>query len=189
MPPTKYRSFSIVFHNVSEDCKSGVQNQFKDSSKLLVALEPYPEQEGFHIHVFVTYPNARAHKAILKMCQQFSANIVVPCPEGETRSWGRVQVDQMRGSFAQATAYLTVPKKDKICDENLISEDPQKNKKLKDVFDEFMRLGDYLSQVMFFPDTGKFQTIENYIHDPKSSPADDYKMAFERYNYLANKYT
>lgn len=119
---TRLRGFSIVLHNVKDDCKSSVEKWFasQNPSEYLVAMEPYPQGEGFHIHVFVSFKNPRQFEVMLKSCQELSKHIVCERPEGETRDWGRVQVDKMRGSFAQATAYLTDPKKDKLCDVNVI---------------------------------------------------------------------
>lgn len=115
---SKFRSYSIVIHNVKDDSKLSVENHFQKTSpsKLLVAMEPYPEEEGFHVHVFVSYKSQRSFKSVLSATQSLSDKIVAPRPEGETRDWGRVQVDQMRGTFSQATAYLTEPQKDKPVD-------------------------------------------------------------------------
>jgi hypothetical protein len=183
------RSFSIVFHNVKDDCKQSITNSFSDAKKFVCALEPYPEQSGHHIHVFVEYPNQRFQKAMLKKCQAIVPSIIAPKPPAEERSWGRVQVDVMRGTFAQATAYLTNPKKDKICDDDVTTKNPEQERKLDSQFQEFMRLGDYLDQVQFFPDTGRFHTIENYLKDPRADPSPIYIQAMERYNFLCAKYT
>jgi len=112
------RGFSIVFHNVKNDSKPPVERYFNSLSpvQLLVAMEPYGESPGHHIHVFVSFKNARQFKVMLDKCLKFSESIVSPKPEGEERDWGRVQVDQMRGTFEEATKYLTAPKKEKECD-------------------------------------------------------------------------
>jgi hypothetical protein len=125
----RFRSFSIVFHNVKDDSKPPVERYFDALSpvQLLVALEPYPQDEGHHIHVFVSFKNPRQFKVMLDKCIEFSAQIVAPKPEGEVRDWGRVQVDQMRGTFEQATKYLTDPNKDKEVDPDLtIVQNPSK---------------------------------------------------------------
>lgn len=115
---TRVRGFSIVFHNVKNDSKSPVEAHFKNTkpAELLVALEPYPKGEGFHIHVYVSYKNPRFFDKTLSSCIELSKNIIQPRPEGEVRDWGRVEVDRMRGTFKEATAYLTNPKKEKECD-------------------------------------------------------------------------
>lgn len=119
---TRLRAFTIVFHNVKHGAKPCVNEwaQAQSPTQLLVALEPYPQGEGFHIHVFMSFKNPREFKVILKKAQDLSATIIEPRPEGEERDWGRVQVDRMRGTFQEATAYLTNPEKDKICDTSVI---------------------------------------------------------------------
>lgn len=116
---SRARQFSIVFHNVKDDCKPAVERFFSDAQKRIVALEPYPEQHGYHIHVFVQYTNQRYFKSMLAACERFKSHIVSEKPPTETRDWGRVQVDVMRGSFEQAHKYLTAPDKDKPVDPNV----------------------------------------------------------------------
>lgn len=115
---TRIRSFCIVFHNVKDDSKPSIERFFNafGPTQMLCAIEPYPEDEGFHVHVFVCFKNPRQFAVMLSKCEEFSTKVVAPRPEGEERDWGRVQVDRMRGSFEQATEYLKNPKKDKICD-------------------------------------------------------------------------
>lgn len=116
--PAKIRGFSIVFHNVRHDCKSSVENYFKSTnpSKIAIGLEPYDGQEGHHLHVFLYYQSQRSFRGMLDSCLDFSKHIVDVCPDETVGSWGRVQVDAMKGTWRQATDYLTNPKKDKICD-------------------------------------------------------------------------
>lgn len=70
--------------------------------------------------MFVSFKNPRQFKVMLKSCIDFSESVVAPKPEGEERDWGRVQVDQMRGSFEQATKYLTDPDKEKEVDPDVL---------------------------------------------------------------------
>lgn len=115
---SRIRSFSIVFHNVKDDAKSSVENHFKSNNpkEILVSMEPYPESEGHHIHVFVCFKNAHFFTKMLESCILLSTKLVAPRPDDITGDWGRVQVDKMRGTFKEATAYLTNPVKDKECD-------------------------------------------------------------------------
>lgn len=157
---SKFRSFSIVIHNVKDDSKSSVENHFRSTSptQLLVALEPYPENEGHHIHVFVSYKSQRAFKSMLASTESLSKKIVSPKPEGETRSWGRVQVDQMRGTFSQATAYLTEPKKDKPVDPNVI----KINQAYDDAYFNYELACKKMNKIYLFLDYG-YLMVREYI--------------------------
>jgi len=119
---SKFRQFSIVLHNVSSTSKPIVEDYVSSLSPTnsVVALEPYPDQDGFHIHIFLKFTNSRSFKSVLNLFKTFAPTVHAPKPEGEERSWGRVQVDQMRGTFEQAVAYLTVPKKDKPVDPDVL---------------------------------------------------------------------
>lgn len=121
---SKIRQFSIVLHNVLESSKASVESfcLTMNPTSHVVAYEPYPDQDGFHCHIFIKFQNSRAFKSVLRSFENLmkSPSIMAPKPEGEERSWGRVQVDQMRGTFEQATAYLTNPKKDKPVDPNVV---------------------------------------------------------------------
>lgn len=120
----KFRSFCIVIHNVRPDCKPTVVQHVSGAKRSAVALEPYPDQDGFHVHIQVEYANQRHFNSVLKEFQGLSQRIVSPRPDGEERSWGRVQCDQMRGTFEQATAYLTNPRKSKPVDGQVAVDDP-----------------------------------------------------------------
>jgi len=115
----RLRQFCIVFHNVRQaDSKTKVENFFQSMKpiKFLQAIEKYPESEGYHIHVFVAFTNPREFKSMLSNCQRLSQTIIETKPEGCETDWGRVQCDQMFGTFEQATAYLRGETKDKPID-------------------------------------------------------------------------
>lgn len=165
--PSKIRQFSIVLHNVLESSKPSVESfcLTLNPTSHVIAYEPYPDQDGFHSHVFIKFQNPRAFKSVLNSFENLmtSPSILAPKPEGEERSWGRVQVDQMRGTFEQATAYLTNPKKDKPVDPNVtlhVKPDPLEEVR-KAIANEHLRKywGTY-----FFPDVGLmlmgFQYVE-----------------------------
>lgn len=162
---SRIRQFSIVFHNVKHDSKLSVENYFTALSptKLLVAMEPYPQEEGFHIHVFVSFGNPRSFKSVLASCESFSKKIVSPRPEGEERSWGRVQVDQMRGTFEQATAYLTVPQKKKEVDPQLTSLDPE----LQERIDKFEWATKSMNKIYHFLQYGEKLMVREFIEREK----------------------
>lgn len=121
----KFRSYCVVIHNVRSDCKPIVLQHVSSAKRSAVGLEPYPDQDGFHVHIQVEYPNQRHFTAVLKDFEGLSRKIVSPRPDGEERSWGRVQVDQMRGTFEEATAYLTNPRKSKPVDGQVVVRDPK----------------------------------------------------------------
>nr|WPR18761.1 MAG: hypothetical protein [Skomarfal virus 29] len=94
---TKVRGFSIVLHDVHK----GTQAKADVQAKLLtlkwrqyvIAEEPYNHQDGSHIHIFLQVHNPVHFSAMLKFwCCWWKS--------------GRVQVDAMRGSMAQATDYI-----------------------------------------------------------------------------------
>lgn len=158
---SKFRSYSIVLHNVRDDAKVSVENHFKafSPSKLLVAMEPYPQGEGHHIHVFVSYTNPRSFKSVLSSTKSLSEKIVAPRPEGETRDWGRVQVDQMRGTFEQATAYLTTPKKEKPVDPNLT----KINQAYEDAVYNYELACKKMNKIYFYPNYGEYLMVREFI--------------------------
>jgi len=95
---TKFRGFSIVLHDVQKglQTKSEVEAKIKTLKwrQYVIAEEPYNHQEGSHIHVFLQLHNPVYFTAMLKLwCVWWKS--------------GRVQVDQMRGSMAQACIYVT----------------------------------------------------------------------------------
>lgn len=117
---TKKRNFSLVFHNVSPASKPRLEEFVKTQgpTRYVCGCEAYPDQEGFHTHLFVSFKHGREFKSVVDKYQQWSLeNIVVPKPEGETRAWGRVEVDQMFGTFEDAINYLQGNTKDKPIDE------------------------------------------------------------------------
>ena len=95
---TKCRGFSIVLHDVQK----GLQTKAQVDAKILTlpwhqyvcAEELYNHQEGSHIHVFIQLRNPVHFTAALKLWCTFWKS-------------GRVEVDQLRGSMAQACIYLT----------------------------------------------------------------------------------
>lgn len=111
---TKFRQFCIVIHNVKKECESTVKEHNAQKTKeMLLSVEPYPQGNGQHLHLFIQYPNQRSFKSVLNEYEQFAKRIIEPKPEGEERAWGRVQVDVMKGRFDQAEAYLKGETKDK----------------------------------------------------------------------------
>lgn len=109
------RKFSIVIHNVNEDIKPFVENFCKSQpcKTYVCSVEPYPSQDGFHLHLFFEFTQIKKSGVFFTWHRQNFKTIVCPKPPDKDGEWGRIQVDKMRGSFAQATKYLIDPNKDK----------------------------------------------------------------------------
>jgi len=100
----KCRGFSIVLHDVHKGLisKSEVQAKVQTLAwrQYVIAEEPYNHQEGSHIHLFLQVRTPVHFSAMLKLwCTWWKS--------------GRVQVDQMRGSMAQACDYINESRNDK----------------------------------------------------------------------------
>jgi len=103
-----------VIHNVDpEKTQAIVANYVKEVKEYVMSIEPYPQGDGYHLHLFVAYRNQRSFQSVLKELQALSKQIQTPRPEGETRDWGRVQLDVMRGTFKDCVDYLQGVTKDK----------------------------------------------------------------------------
>lgn len=113
MPSNKYRKYSIVIHNVNKHSNDIVRQYASISKEYIMSIEPYPQGDGYHLHLFIQYRNPRSFKSVLSELETFKTKIVVPRPAGEERDWGRVQIDVMKGSFEQAKRYLQGATKDK----------------------------------------------------------------------------
>lgn len=111
--PSKHRQYSIVFQNVDKSSQPKVHQYATQAKKFVMSVEPNPQGDGYHAHLYIQYKNPRNFKAVLAELERFKTRIVVPKPADESRDWGRVQVDVMRGSFDQATSYLKGETKDK----------------------------------------------------------------------------
>jgi len=110
----KYRQFCIVIHNVKENIQHIVeQHNVQKTKEMLMSVEPNPKGDGFHLHLFIQYPNQRSFKSVLNEYNKLAKRLTMPKPIGEERAWGRVQVDVMRGRFDQANDYLQGATKDK----------------------------------------------------------------------------
>ena len=105
----KIRGFTVVLHDVHKgiQAKADVENKIKTMPfrQYVIAEEPYNHQEGSHIHIFIQLKNPIHFTSALKFwCTWWKS--------------GRVQVDQMKGSMAQACKYILIDqsKKDKYFD-------------------------------------------------------------------------
>jgi len=110
----KFRQYSIVVHNVCPEKTQPIVSKYvENAQEFTMSVEPYPQGNGSHLHLFVQYKNQRSFKSVLRELEVLKTKFVVPAPPGETRDWGRVQLDVMKGRFSQAEAYLQGETKDK----------------------------------------------------------------------------
>ncbi len=172
---SKSRQYSIVLHNVKSDSKGHIEAYVASLTPVqsLIAIEPYPEQDGYHVHIFLRFSSPRSFTSVLNKFKHFISDVVEPKPEGEERDWGRVQVDVMRGSFKQATDYLTNPKKSKICDPDVklvTRPNPYEEQRRCQQNEHIKR---YYG-IYYFPDVGQelqgFQYVELLISQSKQIP-------------------
>jgi hypothetical protein len=103
-----------VIHNVDQEKTQDIVSKYvKEAKEYVMSIEPYPQGDGYHLHLFIQYRNQRSFKSVLKELQNLSEKIISPRPDGETRAWGRVQLDIMRGTFQDCVKYLQGETKDK----------------------------------------------------------------------------
>ena len=135
--PSKHRQYTIVIHNVDEKSQDIVKHYASQAKEYVMSIEPYPQGNGSHLHLFIQYSNPRSFRAVLNELERFKKRIVVPRPEDESRDWGRVQLDVMRGRFSQANSYLMGETKDKpigeVCSQKkgIVLYTPEQTKNLK----------------------------------------------------------
>jgi len=114
----KHRQFSITIQNVD---KEKTQDKLKDYVKTFkeysYSVEPYNHQEGYHLHLFVQYPNQRYYKAVLKEFEKWKVDILADRPPDEMREWGRVHLEIQKGTLGQCEAYLQGETKNKLLGE------------------------------------------------------------------------
>ncbi len=112
--PTKYRSWSITFHNISPNKTQDILKQYvQKSKKSSLSVEANPQGDGFHAHLFITYTSQRQFHTVLKELQLLSKKFIMPRPDDCKGDWGRVELDRMRGTYLQANSYLLGETKDK----------------------------------------------------------------------------
>lgn len=124
---SKFRGVSCVIHNVFESDRMYWYDNIKllNHKEFVLSLEPYVKEKegrvplGHHLHVYMSFTNPRSKFEVLRELQTLGEGHV-DYQDPIQGAKGRVQVDKMRGTFAQATAYLTkdlTKKKHKICGE------------------------------------------------------------------------
>jgi len=179
----KYPRYSVVIQNVRPDCKQTVLHHVSGAKRSAVAVEPYNHQPGYHIHIFIEFPNQRYKTALLKEYQDLSTKIVAPRPEGIEGDWGRVQVDQMRGTFEQATQYLVNPTKDKAVDPDVVVSSAAQDEYFKKL-ETLYTLGKQLKQRYLFPNLGRICSVEEYLEDPRCDDTGYYLDLLTRWKQI-----
>ncbi len=112
---SKIRKYNVVFHNVDNEKAQATILKYSqaEAKEYLFSIEPNPKGDGYHGHLTIEYKVQRYFKPVLKELQKMIAPAVAPRPEGETRDWGRVQLDPTRGTLEQNLSYLQGETKDK----------------------------------------------------------------------------
>lgn len=158
---SRVRQFTIVFHNVKDDCKPQVTSYFSTLGyeKFVSALEPYPQSDGYHIHVFVKFKNPRRFTPFLEEMKRLAKQIVADKPTDCETDWGRVQLDRMYGTFEQATAYLQGATKDKPLDPEV----ELKDKKKEAAMEKYLQAVQEYHKVYYYFQAGKYLSVGEWI--------------------------
>lgn len=112
-PKFRARGFSVVIHNVHNEPEywtrivDGMQYD-----RRVLSFEPYPHQDGHHLHIFTEHKNPCSSAKFFTVLEQAKLGHI---EEGDGK--GRIQIDSRKGTFQEATAYLTQAetKKEKTC--------------------------------------------------------------------------
>ncbi len=178
---SRVRQFTIVFHNVKDDAKPQVEAYFDSIGyeKFLQAMEPYPQSDGYHIHVFVQFKNPRRFTAMLEQMKNLSKRIMAVKPEGCQTDWGRVQIDRMYGTFDQATAYLKGETKDKPLDPNVELKDKRKDA----LMEKYLAAVSQYHQIYWYPQFGEYLSIQDLIQKSQAAriPIPQYYLQLQQF--------
>ena len=68
-----------------------VSKYVENAQEFTMSVEPYPQGDGSHLHLFIQYKNQRSFKSVLRELEMLKSKFVVPKPQDEVRDWGRVQ--------------------------------------------------------------------------------------------------
>lgn len=165
-PKFTTRKFSIVIHNVYQSIKPFIEDFLitQNSKRYVVSVEPYPDQDGFHAHIFLEFRQVKKCGIFFSWHKKYFDKLVCPKPEGVEGSWGRIQVDAMRGSFEDAVKYLTDPDKDKPLGEDVKLVDVSRQIQL----DEYFWSNDQMVSLFMSQFTGEYVTGRTIIKEYQS---------------------
>lgn len=120
-PNFKAFGFSIVVHNVKPQAKEVFQKFVEEQKPLwsVLSLEPYPDQSGHHLHVFVKWKTQHRSVKWFTFHHNVKSRIILDKPADIDGDWGRIQVDTLYGDKDHCVKYLCNPDKDKPLDDDV----------------------------------------------------------------------
>jgi len=150
-PNFKAFGFSIVIHNVKPQAKEIFQ-QFVDDQKPLwsvLALEPYPDQSGHHLHIFVKWKTQHRSVKWFTFHHNMKSRLILEKPQDKEGDWGRIQVDTLYGDKDHCVKYLVNPDKDKPLDQEVKVNDHHRI----ELIDQWAGAAARLNRKFIFPET------------------------------------
>lgn len=76
--PSKHRQYTIVIHNVNEKSQPIVKQYAAQAKEYVMSIEPYPQGNGSHLHLFIQYSNPRSFRAVLNELERFKKELSSP---------------------------------------------------------------------------------------------------------------
>lgn len=175
-PNFKAFGFSIVVHNVKPQAKEIFQQFVEDQNPLwsVLSLEPYPEQSGHHLHIFVKWKTQHRSVKWFTFHHNMKSKIILEKPQDNDGDWGRLQVDTLYGDKAHCVKYLVNPDKDKPLDQEVKVNDHRRI----ELIDRWAQAAARLNRKFMFPEThgeSMITCIEycKYL-ESKNKPIPDY---------------
>lgn len=175
-PNFKAHGFSIVIHNVLPQSKEILERFVADQkpSWSVVALEPYPDQSGHHLHVFVKWKTQHRSVKWFTFHHNMRTHLIAPEPQDTEGQWGRIQVDTLYGNREDCLKYLVDPAKDKPLDQDVKLVDHSR----LDLIERWAQAAARLNRKFMFPETHGEELITcieycKYL-EAKNLPIPDY---------------
>jgi hypothetical protein len=114
----KYRRWKSVIHNVRADAQVDIDRFWANQTfiKLRTAIEPYSQQDGNHLHIYVEFKNQKYFNSLLNLLKELSKDILDPQADPSLGDIGRVDLKPWSAgeTWEQKDKYLTNPVKDKV---------------------------------------------------------------------------
>lgn len=150
-PNFKAFGFSIVIHNVQPQAKEILQEFVNDQKPLwsVLSLEPYPNQPGHHLHIFVKWKTQHRSVKWFTFHHNVRSRIISEEPQDNDGDWGRIQVDTLYGDKEHCIKYLVNPKKDKPLDDEVNVNDHRR----LELMDLWAQSAARLNRKFMFPET------------------------------------
>lgn len=117
-PRDRARDFSVVVHNIKTINKNEIEKQLHSDFKLkdsIVAIEPYPDSPGHHLHIFVRFTQQVSKSTLIDWCER---HVSRETGTNEFGTLGHVKVKKMYSHdwHPAVSKYLIDPYKDKVVD-------------------------------------------------------------------------